>query len=427
MPSGRGRSRGTPSSRGGSRRRPDSQSTRSRRASSRPASGSLRSGSAARRDRRTSISMRTPLLRRGSREGCREDSSSPGTGSRSGCSWSWCSSCSGRVLPRRARQRLGRLELTGTCRRRTMLGGRGAPRHDRRGPAGAAGAVPLRDRLGLRATRVRAAGASAGCVRRAASPPARHRPGAVLRRHPARATGRLRRGLAAWPRLVPRFALRRSRRPGAGVGSRLLEAAWSDGDLRRRTLTDAIQPISNALYARRGLVPATPLLSFSGVPTRSGSESVLTDRCGEQRRRARRSGLRVRPLCRPSSLGRGRRADDLASRRPSSRLLLPVPERRCRPGRRRRSGRSGRGARGGARAGGRPGQRAHPRVVTRTRRPCACSGPSVVADARIAAAVRRDPAPDRPRDRQLHAVLDVGRRRRSAVPPRTSARARRSE
>ena len=62
---------------------------------------------------------------------------------------------------------------------------------------------------------------------------------------------------------------------GAGVGSRLLEAAWSDGDLRRRTLTDAIQPISNALYARRGLVPATPLLSFSGVPTRSGSESVL--------------------------------------------------------------------------------------------------------------------------------------------------------
>ena len=191
---------------------------------------------------------------------------------------------------------------------------------------------------------------------------------------------------------------------GAGVGSRLLEAAWSDGDLRRRTLTDAIQPISNALYARRGLVPATPLLSFSGVPTRSGSESVLTDRCGEQRRRARRSGLRVRPLCRPSSLGRGRRTDDLASRRPSSRLLLPVPERCCRPRRRRRPGRSGRGARVGARAGGRPGQRAHPGVVTRARRPCACSGPSVVADARIAAAVRRDPAPDRPRDRQLHAV-----------------------
>ena len=67
---------------------------------------------------------------------------------------------------------------------------------------------------------------------------------------------------------------------GAGVGSRLLEAAWSDGDLRRRTLTDAIQPISNALYARRGLVPATPLLSFSGVPTHSTSEGALDTGAG---------------------------------------------------------------------------------------------------------------------------------------------------
>jgi GNAT superfamily N-acetyltransferase len=63
---------------------------------------------------------------------------------------------------------------------------------------------------------------------------------------------------------------------GAGIGSRLLEAAWGDGDLRRRTLTDAIQPISNALYARRGLVPATPLLSFSGVPVRSGIDTTLS-------------------------------------------------------------------------------------------------------------------------------------------------------
>jgi len=61
---------------------------------------------------------------------------------------------------------------------------------------------------------------------------------------------------------------------GGGVGSLLLDAAWEDGHLRRRTLTDAIQPISNALYARRGLVPATPLLSFSGVP--AGAESPLT-------------------------------------------------------------------------------------------------------------------------------------------------------
>src|SRR5437763_43175 len=50
-----------------------------------------------------------------------------------------------------------------------------------------------------------------------------------------------------------------------GLGSALLDAVWGEAG-RRRTCTDAIQPISNALYARRGLVPATPLLTFSGVP-----------------------------------------------------------------------------------------------------------------------------------------------------------------
>ena len=53
---------------------------------------------------------------------------------------------------------------------------------------------------------------------------------------------------------------------GAGVGSRLLERAWGDGPAQRMTLTDAIQPVSNALYARRGLVPATPVLELGGVP-----------------------------------------------------------------------------------------------------------------------------------------------------------------
>ncbi len=62
---------------------------------------------------------------------------------------------------------------------------------------------------------------------------------------------------------------------GVGLGTRLLDAAWQvDGRVRRRTLTDAIQPISNALYARRGLIPATPLLSFSGRPSPSGSTLV---------------------------------------------------------------------------------------------------------------------------------------------------------
>jgi GNAT superfamily N-acetyltransferase len=62
----------------------------------------------------------------------------------------------------------------------------------------------------------------------------------------------------------------------AGVGSALLDAAWGSAQ-RRRTLTDAIQPVSNALYARRGLVPSTPMLTFAGTPRRlavvSGEEA----------------------------------------------------------------------------------------------------------------------------------------------------------
>ena len=50
---------------------------------------------------------------------------------------------------------------------------------------------------------------------------------------------------------------------GRGVGRTLLEAVWGQYP-RRRTITDAIQPVSNALYARRGLSPVTPLLTFSG-------------------------------------------------------------------------------------------------------------------------------------------------------------------
>ena len=57
----------------------------------------------------------------------------------------------------------------------------------------------------------------------------------------------------------------RGRAQGRGVGPALLEAVWGDAR-RRRTVTDAIQPVSNVLYGRRGLVPATPLLTFSGVP-----------------------------------------------------------------------------------------------------------------------------------------------------------------
>jgi GNAT superfamily N-acetyltransferase len=49
-----------------------------------------------------------------------------------------------------------------------------------------------------------------------------------------------------------------------GVGNALLDAVWEAGHARRRTISDAIQPVSNALYVRRGLVPVTPILLFSG-------------------------------------------------------------------------------------------------------------------------------------------------------------------
>jgi hypothetical protein len=54
---------------------------------------------------------------------------------------------------------------------------------------------------------------------------------------------------------------------GQGLGRSLLDAVWAGEVVRRRTITDAIQPISNALYAGRGLAPTTPVLVFSGVPT----------------------------------------------------------------------------------------------------------------------------------------------------------------
>jgi GNAT superfamily N-acetyltransferase len=52
---------------------------------------------------------------------------------------------------------------------------------------------------------------------------------------------------------------------GRGAGAALLDSVWGEAK-RRRTITDAIQPVSNALYSRRGLVPTTPLLTFSGHP-----------------------------------------------------------------------------------------------------------------------------------------------------------------
>jgi hypothetical protein len=44
----------------------------------------------------------------------------------------------------------------------------------------------------------------------------------------------------------------------------LLDRAWGEGYGNRRTLTDAIQPVSNGLYASRGLIPVTPILHLAG-------------------------------------------------------------------------------------------------------------------------------------------------------------------
>jgi GNAT superfamily N-acetyltransferase len=53
---------------------------------------------------------------------------------------------------------------------------------------------------------------------------------------------------------------------GQQVGRELLDRSWGADHLRRMTITDAFQPVSNGLYARRGLIPTTPILSLSGMP-----------------------------------------------------------------------------------------------------------------------------------------------------------------
>jgi GNAT superfamily N-acetyltransferase len=73
---------------------------------------------------------------------------------------------------------------------------------------------------------------------------------------------------SAWTRGVDWFLASlfvRGRAQGRGLGPKLLDAVWGEAG-RRRTVTDAIQPVSNVLYGRRGLAPVTPLLTFTGVP-----------------------------------------------------------------------------------------------------------------------------------------------------------------
>jgi hypothetical protein len=54
---------------------------------------------------------------------------------------------------------------------------------------------------------------------------------------------------------------------GSGLGRELLERILpSDDGIARAVATDSAQPISNALYARYGMVPRIPLMSLTGLP-----------------------------------------------------------------------------------------------------------------------------------------------------------------
>ena len=61
---------------------------------------------------------------------------------------------------------------------------------------------------------------------------------------------------------------------GRGVGKRLMSLAWGEGYVRRFTITEALQPVSTASYARRGLIPTTPILRFAGKPRGSAPEQL---------------------------------------------------------------------------------------------------------------------------------------------------------
>lgn len=49
-----------------------------------------------------------------------------------------------------------------------------------------------------------------------------------------------------------------------GIGRALLDELWSETATCRLTMTDSIQPVSNGLYASRGLIPSTPIFSLGG-------------------------------------------------------------------------------------------------------------------------------------------------------------------
>lgn len=65
---------------------------------------------------------------------------------------------------------------------------------------------------------------------------------------------------------------------GKGIGRELFELAARNAPPRRITITDAIQPVSNALYAQYGLIPTTPVLQLEGTPTVDAPPGLEPDR-----------------------------------------------------------------------------------------------------------------------------------------------------
>ena len=65
---------------------------------------------------------------------------------------------------------------------------------------------------------------------------------------------------------------------GRGIGRELFELAARGAPLRRITITDAIQPASNSLYAQYGLIPTTPVLQFEGTPRIDALSLLQPDR-----------------------------------------------------------------------------------------------------------------------------------------------------
>ena len=64
---------------------------------------------------------------------------------------------------------------------------------------------------------------------------------------------------------------------GRGVGRALLAHVLPQDDAVVATATDTAQPVSNALYARVGIVPRMPIFSVVGRPERAGAFPSLPD------------------------------------------------------------------------------------------------------------------------------------------------------